>query len=166
VYQNGSSLLLQDGIVRMRWRGGSAQPVPQPMVPGAVYAVSIDLLATSFIFAAGHRIRLAVSSSNYPRFSPNPNNGLPLVAPFAPVPAANTVLWGGASPSALWLPVVPLAALPPFPVFDAVERMADRVLGPELAPHGPAGEPSRVERLDALAMAGSMLRHWQPPATA
>lgn len=126
VYPNGSSLLLQDGIVRMRWRAGTAQTTPQAMRPGTVYAITVDLWNTSFIFNAGHRIRVDISSSNYPRFSPNPNTGVPLVTPWAPVIARNTIYWGTEeTPSALWLPVVNSAQLPPFPVFQTVEALAD-----------------------------------------
>ena len=68
VYPSGYSALLQDGIVRMRWRNRASSTVAQPMVPGTVYAVNVSLWSTSFIWAVGHRIRVSVSSSNSPRF--------------------------------------------------------------------------------------------------
>lgn len=74
---SGVSRLVQDGIVRMRWR--SHRLAPEPVVPGEVTNITVSLWSTSYIFGAGHRIRLAVSSSNYPRFAPNPNTGLPLL---------------------------------------------------------------------------------------
>ena len=173
VYPNGSSLLLQDGIVRMRWRGGAAQPAPQAMVPGEVYAVTVDLWATAYILNAGHALRLDISSSNYPRFSPNPNTGVPLVTPWAPVNVTNTLHFGGATPSALWLPIVNASLLKPFPVFDAVDAMARRLGLPGTPPSkGPLEERrAHVERLDDAALAGvraqraaqqPRFRAWEP----
>ena len=68
VYPNGYSALIEDGIVRMRWRNRASSSVPQFMVPGTVYPVTVSLWSTSFIWAVGHRIRVDVSSSNSPRF--------------------------------------------------------------------------------------------------
>jgi putative CocE/NonD family hydrolase len=155
VYPNGSSLLLQDGIVRMRWRGGAAGgSAPALMVPGAVYPASIDLWSTAFILAPGHALRLSISSSNYPRFSPNANTGAPLITPWAPVNATNSIFWGGATPSALWLPVVDVAALPPFPILDAVEAAAVRLGLLAHAPDATIDERrARVAALDELARA-------------
>lgn len=48
------------------------------MVPGTVYELSISLSSTAYVFNVKHRIRLAISSSNFPRFDANPNSGLPL----------------------------------------------------------------------------------------
>ncbi len=73
VYPDGRSLLVLDGIVRARYRESLREPVL--MTPGAVYAFDIDLWSTSLIFNKGHRIRVAISSSNAPRFRPNPNTG-------------------------------------------------------------------------------------------
>jgi len=68
--------------------------------------------ATAYVFNRGHRIRLAVSSSNSPRFSANPNNNL-LVREGGPLlVAANTVHYGGQQASSVMLPVVDLAKLP------------------------------------------------------
>ena len=109
VYPSGYSALIQDGVVRMRWRNDGVSTVPQPMAAGATYAVTVDLWYTSYIWAAGHRIRVDVSSSNYPRFSVNPNTGAP-VSPHpatANATAANVVFFGAPStPSAVVLPVV------------------------------------------------------------
>ena len=69
VYPNGYSALIQDGIVRMRWRNRASSTVAQLMQPGTIYAVNISLWSTSYIWATGHRIRVDVSSSNSQRFS-------------------------------------------------------------------------------------------------
>ena len=67
---------LTDGIVRARYRNGTAKAAE--VVPGQVYKYTIDLWATGNVFKAGHRIRLYVSSSNFPRFDRNLNLGEPI----------------------------------------------------------------------------------------
>lgn len=80
VYPDGQSRLIQDGAVRMRWRENAytdaGDPQPVEMVPGEVYEMSVTLWNTSYVFAPGHSYRVAVTSSNAPRFSINPNNML------------------------------------------------------------------------------------------
>lgn len=71
VYPDGRSMLITDGILRMRNRNGVDHW--EFMQPGEIYEVEVDLLSTSYIWNTGHRIRVAVSSSNYPRFLANPN---------------------------------------------------------------------------------------------
>lgn len=105
------SMLLQDGIIRMRWRNDNR--VPNLMKPGQVYKVTVDIWSTSYIFNAGHRIRVDISSSNYPRFSANPNNGLPLARRGPLITALNTVYADRLRPSHLLLPVVSMDSLSP-----------------------------------------------------
>jgi predicted acyl esterase len=76
VYPDGRSMLISDGIIRMRYRDGFDQEVP--MAPNKFYYASVDLWSTSIVFNVGHKIRVAVSSSNDPKFDPNPNTGAPL----------------------------------------------------------------------------------------
>ena len=76
VRPNGYAHNLQDGIIRARYRASRTQP--SFIEPGKVYEYTIDLWATSHVFAAGHSVRLEVSSSNFPRFDRNPNTGAPL----------------------------------------------------------------------------------------
>lgn len=94
-----------EGITRMRWRGGYARPRP-PLVPGAVYKVTIDLQATSNSFLAGHRIRLEIASSSFPRFDRNLNAGGDNFAQSAPRIAHNAVHIAARYPSRLILPVI------------------------------------------------------------
>jgi hypothetical protein len=101
VYPDGRSLLVCDGIARVRYRNGFE--TEDLLEPGEVVEVEVDLWSTSLIFNAGHRIRLAVSSSNYPRFAANPNNGTDQGPPRT---ATNAVYFGPERPSALILPVV------------------------------------------------------------
>lgn len=71
VYPDGRSMLICDGILRMRNRNGCDHW--EFMTPGEIYEVEVDLWSTSYIWDVGHRIRVAVSSSNYPRYLANPN---------------------------------------------------------------------------------------------
>jgi predicted acyl esterase len=71
VYPDGRSMLITDGILRMRNRNGVDHW--EFMQPNEIYEVEVDIWSTSYIWNAGHRIRVAVSSSNYPRFLANPN---------------------------------------------------------------------------------------------
>jgi len=73
VHPDGRAIGLTDGILRLRYRDGLDRSVLAE--PGKVYEIAIDLVATSNLFKAGHRIRIEVSSSNFPRFDRNPNHG-------------------------------------------------------------------------------------------
>lgn len=75
VYPDGRSILLCDGIIRARKRESDAKE--KLLIPGKVYRFEIDLWSTAYVFNKGHKIRLAISSSNYPRFDVNPNTGEP-----------------------------------------------------------------------------------------
>lgn len=106
VYPDGRAMLLTDGILRARYRHGLS--TPQPLVPGEVVRLEIDLVATSNVFRAGHRLRLEVSSSNFPRFDRNSNTG-GLIARESERdfrPATNTVWHDAAHASHLLLPVI------------------------------------------------------------
>ncbi len=104
VYPDGKSMLLLDGIITCRFRDSLSEP--SLMRPGEVYRVKIDLWSISVILNTGHRIRLAVSSSNHPRFRANPNTGLSPLDKQEPVTARNTVFCGQRYPSHVELPVV------------------------------------------------------------
>ena len=70
---NGRALILTDGILRARYREGFS--TPKFLTPGEVYRLEIDLVATANVFMQGHKIRLEISSSNFPRFDRNTNSG-------------------------------------------------------------------------------------------
>ena len=72
-YPEGYALNLTDGILRAKFRDSWEKP--ELLEPGRVYSVTIQLLPTSNLFARGHRVRLDVSSSNFPRFDVNGNTG-------------------------------------------------------------------------------------------
>jgi uncharacterized protein len=104
VWPNGYAQNLTDGILRMRYRDG--QEKAQPMKPGAIYRVTIDLAATSNVFLAGHKLRLEISSSNFPRFDRNLNTGAEQASATRMLKAKNMVWHDQSHPSALVLPVV------------------------------------------------------------
>ena len=102
---DGYAQNIQDGIVRARYRTSAAQP--SFIIPGRVVEYTIDLWATSHVFKAGHRIRLDVSSSNFPRFDRNPNTGAPIGVDERLEPAQQTIYHSGQYPSHVVLPVIP-----------------------------------------------------------
>ncbi|HVC45195.1 MAG TPA: CocE/NonD family hydrolase, partial [Candidatus Binataceae bacterium] len=96
---------LTDGIIRARVR--ESQTDPTLITPGKVYEFTIDMWSTANLFKAGHRIRLEVSSSNFPRFDRNPNTGHDLFADAETCPALQTVMHERSFASHLTLPVIP-----------------------------------------------------------
>lgn len=103
VYPDGRSMLVVDGIWRMRFRKSTKEA--QLMKPGQKYEVTIPLGPTAQTFLKGHRIRISISSSNFPRFDINPNIGRKrLLGPRFQV-ATNTIYHDSVYPSALILPV-------------------------------------------------------------
>ncbi|MGB9505732.1 MAG: CocE/NonD family hydrolase, partial [Candidatus Acidiferrum sp.] len=105
VAPDGTVINLTEGILRAKYR--DSQVTATPLKPGTVYALTLDLWATSNVFRAGHRIRLEVSSSNFPRFDRNLNTGESAADSAKWATATNTILHDSAHPSALVLPVVP-----------------------------------------------------------
>lgn len=104
VYPDGRAFNVQEGAIRMRFRESLRRKVW--MQAGEVYEVHLDLHATSNYFGEGHRIRLDVSSSNFPRWSRNLNTGGNNYDEHEGVPATNTVHHSAAYPSHILLPVV------------------------------------------------------------
>jgi putative CocE/NonD family hydrolase len=104
-YPDGYALNLQDGILRLRYRNDRSRP--ELMNAGEIYQVDVTLAPTSNLFERGHRIRLDLSSSNYPRFDLNPNTGDPLGVTGRAVPVDVTIHHDAEHPSHLLLPVVP-----------------------------------------------------------
>jgi uncharacterized protein len=103
-YPDGFAMNLTDSIVRMRYRAGLGKAVP--LEPGQVVPVTIVLYPTSNVFKAGHRIRLDISSSNFPRFDVNPNTGEPLGRNRRWAIAENSVYHDVERPSHIVLPIV------------------------------------------------------------
>jgi putative CocE/NonD family hydrolase len=105
VYPDGRARLITDGLLRLRYRNSLARSVPAQA--GKVYRITIDAGVTSNVFLAGHRIRLEVSSSNFPRFDRNPNTGRLIADEMQLKTARQTVYHGGKRASHLLLPVIP-----------------------------------------------------------
>ncbi|HEX4321514.1 MAG TPA: CocE/NonD family hydrolase [Acidobacteriaceae bacterium] len=104
VAPDGSAYNLTEGILRARYRNSTSHA--ELIEPGKVYEYKIDLWSTSNVFLKGHRIRLEVSSSNFPRFDRNLNTGKPASISSESVKATNTILHDSEHPSALILPIV------------------------------------------------------------
>lgn len=104
-FPGGFDLNLADGIVRARFRDSLKEETL--MEPGKVYKFTIKMYPTSNIFKKGHRIRVDVSSSNFPRFDINPNTGEPLNDHRRTIEADNTIFHDRNHPSHIVLPVIP-----------------------------------------------------------
>jgi putative CocE/NonD family hydrolase len=105
VYPDGRAIILCEGICRARYRDELAPPVLVP--PGVPTQFTIDCWATSNAFLAGHRIRLEVSSSNFPRFDRNLNTGGRVGFETEWQVAHQQVFHDAEHPSRLVLPVIP-----------------------------------------------------------
>lgn len=104
-FPGGFDLNIADGIQRARYRRSSTQE--SLMQPDQVYPLTVKLYPTSNVFKLGHRIRVDISSSNFPRFDVNPNTGEPLNDHRQMQIAINTLHHDAGHPSHILLPVVP-----------------------------------------------------------
>ena len=103
-YPYGFAMNLTDSIMRLRYRNGPERA--ELVEPGEVVALDIVLYPTSNRFMPGHRIRLDISSSNFPRFDVNPNTGEPIGRDRRRVIADNTVHHDAVQASRVVLPVI------------------------------------------------------------
>ncbi|MBC6936527.1 MAG: CocE/NonD family hydrolase [Chloroflexi bacterium] len=106
VYPDGRALILTEGILRARYHQSMTEPAL--LEPGTIYKLRLDLWATANVFLPGHRIRLEVSSSNFPRFARNTNTGGDCATEGADqcVAAVNRIFHDSAHPSHLILPII------------------------------------------------------------
>jgi putative CocE/NonD family hydrolase len=104
-YPEGFALNLTDSILRLRYRNSREQP--ENLTPGQPTPIIIEMYPTSNRFLAGHRLRLDISSSNFPRFDVNPNTGEPLGYHTRLEKAHNTIYHDADHPSHVLLPVIP-----------------------------------------------------------
>ena len=105
VDEKGYARYLGDGIIRARYRNSTK--VAEPIEPNKVYKYTIDLWATSNIFKAGHKIRVYISSSNFPRFNRNLNTGEKTMGGLRMVTAKQTIYHDANYPSSVILPIIP-----------------------------------------------------------
>ncbi len=103
-HPDGFAQNLTDGVIRARYRDGDT---PKPIEPGQAYEYTIDLWSTANVFKAGHRVRLDVTSSCFPRWDRNPNTGAPFGHETELRPAHQTILHDRAHPSHVALPIIP-----------------------------------------------------------
>ena len=103
-YPQGYAMNITDGILRCRYRQSWTHPTM--MTPGQIYAITLEPFASANCFKAGHRIRLDISSSNYPHFDINPNTGAPEGDWRRHKIAANTVYMNRRHRSYITLPVI------------------------------------------------------------
>lgn len=104
-FPGGFELNIGDGILRTRFRDSLSKE--QLMQPGEIYKITIRLYPTSNVFKKGHRIRVDISSSNFPRFDINPNTGEPLNDHRRLETAINVIHHSDKHPSKIILPIVP-----------------------------------------------------------
>ena len=100
----GYELNISDSIFRCRYRNSFSDP--EPMTPGEIYQIEIPMYGTGTIFGAGHRIRVDISSSNYPRFDANPNTGEPIGRHTHTRTALNRIHHSAEHPSHVVLPLI------------------------------------------------------------
>jgi putative CocE/NonD family hydrolase len=106
VHPDGFAMNIAEGILRGRFRNGLDKM--ELLQPGQVYEFEIDMAGTANVFQKGHRIRVDITSSNFPQFDRNPNTGEPLGASASVRTATQKVHHGGPRASRIVLPVVPL----------------------------------------------------------
>jgi putative CocE/NonD family hydrolase len=102
---DGRVINLNNGILRTAFRDSLSTPTPT--VPGHPYEYQIQIWPTSYEFRKGDRIRLEISSSDYPQFAPNPNTGALFGESAAVQTATQQILHDSGHPSAITLPVIP-----------------------------------------------------------
>jgi putative CocE/NonD family hydrolase len=105
VHPDGRAIVLADGIRWARYRGGRVSP--QLIQPGEVYRYDVDLAPTANVFKAGHRIRVDITSSNFPRFDRNLNTGDDIGTGTRILTAQQTIFHTADYPSHAVLPMVP-----------------------------------------------------------
>jgi hypothetical protein len=103
IYPDGRYMLINDGILMARHRIGLDRE--DLITPNEIYDLNIDLNYTAYTVVPGHRLGLAISSSNYPRFRANPNTGETPFLETDMLEATNTIYFGGTNASVVILPI-------------------------------------------------------------
>jgi len=109
-YPDGYAMNLTDGILRARYR--DSWETPSLLTPGEICRIRIQAFPTSNLFRRGHRIRVDVSSSNFPKFDVNPNTGEPEARAAGLQVATNRIHMGAEHPSHVVLPIQPVTDRP------------------------------------------------------
>jgi len=103
-YPSGYEMNITDGIVRARYRNSPAKQ--EFMEQGKIYEITVEPNSTANVFKKGHRIRVDISSSNFPQYDVNPNTGEPLGKNNRTMKANNTIFHNSTSPSYIILPMI------------------------------------------------------------
>jgi putative CocE/NonD family hydrolase len=111
-FPSGFDMNLTDGILRARYRNSPSRP--EFMQAGRVYPLTVETYGTANVFKKGHRIRVDISSSNFPCFDVNPNTGEPLGQNRRRVKADNTLHHALTTASQILLPILPIRDYAPF----------------------------------------------------
>ena len=106
VYPNGDAFPMAEGMLRARFRGGLDKP--ELLKANQTYEFAVDMIGTAVVFQPGHRIRVDITSSNFPQFDRNTNTGEPLATAAKLRVAQQTIHHSATHPSHIVLPVVPL----------------------------------------------------------
>ena len=106
VFPDGTAVNLANGIQDARFRESLSHP--SLIRPGKTYKYTIHVWPTSNMFLRGHKIRVEISSSDFPQFAPNPNTGAPFGVSAKWRKATQTILHDSDHPSSITLPVLPL----------------------------------------------------------
>ncbi len=106
VAPDGSTVNLNNGIIRAAFRDSLEHPTP--IVPGQPYRYTIKIWPTSYQVPAGSRVRLEISSSDFPQYAPNPNTGEPFGQSAAVQGATQTIFHDAEHPSSVVLPIIPV----------------------------------------------------------
>ncbi|TXT60768.1 MAG: hypothetical protein BAJALOKI2v1_80060 [Promethearchaeota archaeon] len=108
VYPDGRVMLICDGIARTRYREGRNKSLLMDGDKEKIYEINVDLWSTNYVFNTGHKIRVSISSSNYPRFDVNPNTGAE-IKPFGDdsqyYHANNSIIIDPSYPSSMIFPI-------------------------------------------------------------
>jgi predicted acyl esterase len=105
VYPDGRSMLLTDGIRRLRMRNGYTLAESELMTPGEIYQLEIDLPELAHTFLPGHQLRLVITGSNYPKYHANLNNGGEMYVPGDTLEATINIHLGGVNATRVHLPL-------------------------------------------------------------
>ncbi|HVZ38191.1 MAG TPA: CocE/NonD family hydrolase [Candidatus Kapabacteria bacterium] len=174
---NGRSILLTQGIQRLRFRNGLAPKDTAAATPGTVYTVNVVLQNIAHTIMPGHRLRIDITGSNFPAYDLNPNTGGPLYKPGDTLVATNVVHCDGQGISSMSFPVarrttsVPVAALDgtalgeatpnPFNAGTSIRFTLAQAAHVRLAVYDMLGNQV-AELLDAARDAGAAQILWQP----
>eukprot|EP00929_Paragymnodinium_shiwhaense_P062399 TRINITY_DN31156_c0_g1_i1.p1 TRINITY_DN31156_c0_g1~~TRINITY_DN31156_c0_g1_i1.p1 ORF type:complete len:547 (-),score=65.47 TRINITY_DN31156_c0_g1_i1:466-2106(-) len=111
VGQNGTSMLVRQGLQRMRWRDGDTKRSAALEV-GTIYSINVSMGSTAYIFPRGHKMRITVSSAAAPYFNPSSNTGVnDMIVNATPVVARNSIYSGGRKASFVSLPLASVSDL-------------------------------------------------------